>query len=132
MKIFELRYDDWDIGFHYHFLHEDESKNQKIFEEDICFLMKKYGEEYLKKEHINPCIERWVGFIIPKLEELGYKQYTFETVDFHGGHFYENIKMGKYEEEQVIKWIGKELYDKAYKRADEIWQKNMIEIDEEE
>lgn len=80
-KIYEIRVSDYDINVSYLFTHIDNISEEQ-FNQDVKFILNKYGNEYLKQEsqQVDGC--KWIYYVIPMLEkDFGYKLVHPEICD---------------------------------------------------
>lgn len=121
-KIYRLRHSDWEVEHVFDFIHND-NKSDDEFKLDIQTIMKKYSDEYLKKE------KGWVGtydiirFIAPKIKELGYEEiYPTTEYRFQGGSIIRKDFMSNNnlldDEKEIINVMGEEFIKKCIKKND--------------
>lgn len=115
-KIFEISWLDFEGGIDYLFYHPEKDENQ--FEEDVQYLMKEYGDEYINQEDIFVGKLDWITYVIPKMEEeLGYQKIKSDggKIQFFGGEILEEGE-GEITEERIQEFrefIGERLFQKA-------------------
>lgn len=104
-NIFELAWDDGDLGFS--FLYTHPKKTELQFKDDIELQLKKYGKEYLKSEISWASAEGWIEFINDKMPELGYYPINPKRWSYRGGFIIED---------ENSSWgdvVGKELFNES-------------------
>lgn len=116
MNIFELSWHDYDELSYWLFSHDN--KNQDDFNNDVNFLLKKYGEEYINNEKswVGACY--WIGYIVPKMEELGYTKVEPIKWSFTGAGI---INFDNIISEDDLRWsevVGEDLLFKAARHND--------------
>ena len=108
MKLFELSWSDYEMYYYYLFTHKN--KTEEEFKEDVKFLLRKYGYDYLKSEDSWAGASDWIKFISPKMSELGYSPIEPIRCGFEGAYI---IKKNR---PDTIEWggvVGEELLYKA-------------------
>jgi hypothetical protein len=95
--IYELRFGGWDTDINY-LCTNSNNPTQAQFRNDVIALLKKYGKEYLSQEDNWAEGEKWIVYIIPKLNELGYYDFKpittyFQTPDIinDGQEYWEKV-----------------------------------------
>jgi hypothetical protein len=123
MKVFKLKWQDWEIEYNYLFLHPDINKTQEQFENDVNSCLLKYGKQYLEQEKSWVGAQNWIKYIIPKLV-LDYNYQKIETIDvvYEGFYIIREDELAKYlnpEDTYCKKFgdaIGIELLTEATKK----------------
>lgn len=87
MKVFKLKWQDWEIESNYLFFHPDINKTQEQFEKDINNCLLKYGKQYIEQEKSWIGAQNWIKDIIPKLVS-DYNYQKIETIDVVYEGFY--------------------------------------------
>lgn len=82
MRIFTLEYAYWEDYEYYQFQHDTKSKED--FKNDVDYLIKHYGEEYIEEECSWVGIPGWIRYVSIKLPELGYNKVEADVVSFSG------------------------------------------------
>lgn len=97
MKVFKLKWQDWEIENNYLFFHPDINKTQEQFEKDINNCLLKYGKQYIEKEKSWIGAQNWIEDIIPKLV-LDYNYQKIETIDvvYQGFYIIGKDELSKY------------------------------------
>ncbi|SRR6266403_314847 len=109
MRIFTLEYEYWDDYQYYQFQHDTKSKED--FENDVNYLIKHYGEEYIDGECHWVGMPGWIEFVAGKLPELGYDKVEVDVVSFSGGSI-----INPFMSNSDVLWkdfVGAELFSKA-------------------
>jgi hypothetical protein len=115
MKLFELGWTWHEESTSYLFIHPH--KTDEEFKEDIHFLLRKYGNEYIENEECYVSADNWITYIVDKMSELGYEK--VETTWWkHFGSFVINGESD--EDEKWRKIVGDELMDIAITRNKKI------------
>ena len=109
MRTFEL-YWSW-YEEHAYWLLSHPTKTKKQFQADVKKLLRKYGDEYLKKEDSWASARGWIKFVAEKLVGIGYAKVLPESFGFFGGNILENDDDGM----RWKKLVGEELFGKAIK-----------------
>ena len=105
-KIFEISWGDYDDYKYFIFTHDN--KTQQEFKKDIKFIFRKYGKEFLdskQKLFVGP--NSWLDYIVPKMEELGYKEADIIRESLSGSSIFDKGNLS------FSKLIGKELTELA-------------------
>lgn len=121
--IFKLSYGNWDSKDEYLFSHDYPAnsslapKTPEEFREDVNFLLRKYGKEFLDScgEEQWASMDNWISFIVPKFKELGYLHIIPQySVDFVGCHILKEEDAYDRQTKQFLNSIGEELTQKAF------------------
>ena len=119
-NIFNLRWAWYEEQADYLFFHEN--KTEKQFKEDVIFLLRFYGEDYINQEDGWCSALSWITFISEKLEAMGYEKVEPITWSYFGGYILE-----KEDDDEWREIVGDRLFNLAIKKNEAVEQ----ELDEE-
>lgn len=122
-KIFELYWSWYEDYEPYLFFHENKTEAQ--FRNDVKKMLRKYGEEYLETTDGWAGASRWIEFIVPKMEELGYVSIKTISYGAFGSYIidYKGKSRDTEKTEDNKRWesiVGKRLLQKAIKHNEKI------------
>lgn len=100
------------------FFHEGKTKKQ--FMEDLKFLVRKYGDHFIRRSDYFIYTSDWVLYFAKKFPELGYRRITPVTLCFTPTTLGTNKEM-KYDSEWA-KVLGAELYQRALSHNNKFWE----------
>ena len=89
------------------YLFEHDSKTEKQFSRDVKFMLNKYCDAFLKQEKTSVSAGELIGFVAPKMKELGYKQIKPFQVSIFGCCICQTT-----EYEGLSKILNKKLFNK--------------------
>jgi len=110
-QIFELSWSWYEEYCPYLFYHEKKTLRQ--FERDVKYLLRKYGNQYIKQEKSWISAHGWIEFVCIKLTELGYVPIRPNRFNIFGASIIDNKKDD--DDKAFGKLIGSELLAKAIK-----------------
>lgn len=111
--LFKLTWTDWEMENSYLFTHDN--KTGEAFNNDVKWMLVRYGEEYLalaEKEKVWACADAWIHFIAGKLPELGYVEVEPLRAIFTGNYIIEEGN-SKSEQHEWKKIVGEKLFNRA-------------------
>ena len=119
-KIFNLKWCWYEEQADYLFFHEN--KTEKQFKEDVIFLLRRYGEDYINKEKGWCSAMSWIDFISEKLETIGYIKVEPITWSYFGGYI-----LDEGEDDEWREIVGDRLFNLAIEKNKD----SERELDEE-
>jgi hypothetical protein len=122
--IFELAWTWYEDYMPYLFSHETKIKEE--FENDVKFLLRKYGKEYIEQQQTSWVgASSWIEFIVKKFSELGYVRIRPEAMTIFGAYIIE--RPDAEDDKDFGEIVGEELFQQAIEH-----NKKLREKDEEE
>jgi len=121
--IFELAW-TWNEDY-IPYLFSHETKTKEDFRNDVKYLMRKYGKEYIEQEFSWVGASWWIEFIAKKMPELGYTHVYPEAMSVFGAFIIENIN--NKDDKEFGEIIGEELLQEAIKHNNKIKKKLYYE-----
>jgi hypothetical protein len=111
-NLFELSwswYEDYQTYLFYH-----QNKTEGEFKNDIRFLLRKYGKDYIESEKPSSWVmaPEWIEFISKKMPELGYVPAKIINENFWGAYIIDG-DLDDFEEKNWKEAVGEELYKEA-------------------